>query len=263
MSDVTTYQPNSGWIHFNVESNTVSVVDYSLTYGTLTANYSSLTNGNYVSTFGVARNKPAIIAVGNEICYGPSNEQECFKIIKKDSNKILLFANYSLKKYTDNSTNPATVTYKQESSSPDTMGFSGSYYWHDTTNEELKSEYAKDINNNSASYSGNPYPYVYNLQGTDTNVVKPYVDGYVSNLKTTYGLPSSATGRLLTFEEATDTSMFANNVARQNGKTYWLGSASYRTGVLRVDGDGIINDNNYAGGNGVRPVIEISTSDIQ
>lgn len=260
MSGVTTYQPNSGWIHFNVESNTVSVVDYSLTYGTLTANYSSLTNGNYLSTFGAARNKPAIIAVGSEICYGPSNEQECFKIIKKDSNKILLFANYNLKKYTDNSTNPATVTYKQESSSPDTMRFSGPNYWD---NSGLKIEYAKDINNNSASYSGNPYPYVYNLQGTDTNYVKPYVDGYVSNLKITYGLPSSATGRLLTYEEATDTSIFANSTARKNEKYYWLGSAYNSTAVWIVSTNGSIFDHGYTHGYGVRPVIEISTSDIQ
>jgi len=61
ISGVSTDVPDSGWIHFNVSSNTVSVVDYSLTYGSITANYSSLTNGNYVSTFGDARNKPTIL----------------------------------------------------------------------------------------------------------------------------------------------------------------------------------------------------------
>jgi prepilin-type N-terminal cleavage/methylation domain-containing protein len=254
----------TGWIRFNVESNTVSVSDYSLKFGDYVANYSSLTSGNYVSSVvqGSERNKPVIVTVGSEICYGSSNEQECFKVIKTDSNKTLLFANYNLKKYTDNSTVPATVTYKQESSSPDSVSFSASNYWD---NSGLKSEYAKDINNNSASYSGNPYPYVYNLQGTDTNNVKPYVDGYVSNLKTaTYGLPSSITGRLLTYEEADNTSMFVDNVARKNGKDYWLGSSYNNINLWIIGFDGYINLGSiYVSSGGVRPVIEISTSDIQ
>lgn len=52
MSGVTTNPADSGWIQFKKENSTVTVIDYSLTYGDLTANYSSLTNGNYVSTFG-------------------------------------------------------------------------------------------------------------------------------------------------------------------------------------------------------------------
>ena len=89
ISGVSTNVPDTGWIHFNVSSNTVSVVDYSLTYGSITANYSSLTNGNYVSTFGDARNKP-IILVGTvqtdgakylttvqEVYYNPTTGQKC------------------------------------------------------------------------------------------------------------------------------------------------------------------------------------------
>ena len=89
ISGVTTNVPDTGWIHFNVSSNTVSVVDYSLTYGNITANYSSLTNGNYVSTFGDARNKPTIL-VGTvksdgakylttvqEVYYNPTTGQKC------------------------------------------------------------------------------------------------------------------------------------------------------------------------------------------
>ena len=62
MSGVTTNPADSGWIHFNKVNNSVVVVDYSLTYGDLTANYSSLTDGNYLSTFGSVRNKPSILS---------------------------------------------------------------------------------------------------------------------------------------------------------------------------------------------------------
>jgi len=89
ISGVSTDVPDSGWIHFNVLSNTVSVVDYSLTYGSITANYSSLTNGNYVSTFGDARNKPMIfpgvlkedgakyLVDVVEVYYNPTTGQKC------------------------------------------------------------------------------------------------------------------------------------------------------------------------------------------
>ena len=259
MSSVTTNPADSGWIHFNKVNNTAVVVDYSLTYGSLTANYSSLTDGNYVSTFGSSRNKP--ILVGSPVCYGPTESQECFKVISTNSSTTLLLADNNLKK--DTTTNP--VTYKQDSSSPNTMTFSSSTYWHDSTNSVLKSEYAKDINGGAASYSGNPYPYVYNLQGSDTNNVKPYVDGYLTTLKTeTYGLPASATGRLLTYEEAADTTIFANDTARANGNGYWLGSAIGGSYVRYVDGNGYISSrNSYFNGYGVRPVIVISTSDLQ
>ena len=58
MSDVTMNKADSGWIEFKYDNSVVSVNDYSLTYGTLTANYSSLTNGNYISEFGEFRNAP-------------------------------------------------------------------------------------------------------------------------------------------------------------------------------------------------------------
>lgn len=67
ISGVTTNVADSGWIHFNVVNNSVVVVDYSLTYGDLTANYSSLTDGNYVSTFGSERNKPLSMTRGNKV----------------------------------------------------------------------------------------------------------------------------------------------------------------------------------------------------
>ena len=262
MSNVTTNPADSGWIRFNTVNGSIVVVDYSLTYGDLTANYSSLTNGNYVSTFGEVRNKPVI--VGSTKCFGPTDLQECFKIISTNSSTTLLFANYNLKKYTDNTTNPATVTYKQESSSPDTIKFSNnSNYWHDSTTSAPKSKYATDINGNEASYYGYPYPYVYD----SNSLTYEYIEGYLKTLKTaTYGLPSSATGRLLTYEESNDTTMFANNEARANGKSYWLGSVRGNTEAWKVANSGYIDRGtvSYSGShyNGVRPVIVISTSDI-
>lgn len=62
LSSVTTNQPDDGWIKFKKINNIVGVVDYSLTYGTITVNYSEMVDGNYVSTFGTARNRPISIA---------------------------------------------------------------------------------------------------------------------------------------------------------------------------------------------------------
>ena len=89
ISGVTTNVADSGWIHFNIVNNSVVVVDYSLTYGTITANYSSLTDGNYVSTFGDARNKPTILpgvlkddgakylVDAIEVYYNPTTGEKC------------------------------------------------------------------------------------------------------------------------------------------------------------------------------------------
>ena len=65
MSGVTTNAADSGWIQFEYKNSTLSVKDYSLQYGSLNANYSSLTSGNYVSTISISgsiRNKPILIA---------------------------------------------------------------------------------------------------------------------------------------------------------------------------------------------------------
>ena len=275
----------TGWIHFGYNSTDgLFITDYSLKFGDYVLDYSSLTDGNYISitSEGNERGKTkGIVATGSTKCFGEATQQECFKVIKtyteNSTSKAMLFANYNLKKYTDNTTNPATITYKQEDNSPDAVSFSSTNYWHNPETNELYDKYAKDINGDPASYTGNPYPYVYNLQGSDTNNVKPYVDGYLETLKTeTYGLPSSATGRLLTNEEAMDTSIFADNNARSNGKSYWLGSANLNNQMRSVWGTyfNTPSQPNNAGSVvgttysmtafkfGVRPVIIIPTSDL-
>lgn len=67
MSSVTTNQPDSGWVHFDKVNNNVVVVDYSLTYGTITVNYSEIVDGNYISEFGNLRNKPKVMALGIKV----------------------------------------------------------------------------------------------------------------------------------------------------------------------------------------------------
>ena len=173
----------------------------------------------------------------------------------------MLFSNYNLKQYTDNTTDPAKITYKQEQTSPDTISFIiSNIYWHNSTNNSLYSDYSKDINGNEASYSGNPYPYIYNSNSR----TYAYVDGYVSDLKTIYGAPSTIIGRLLTNEEASDSTIFADSTARSNGKSYWLGSAENSYNVRIVFFTGVISYNSSGDGGsvGVRPVIIVPTADL-
>lgn len=261
MSDVTVDVPDLGWIHFGVEAGTVSVVDYSLTYGDFTVNYSALTDGKYVSTFDGARNKPIVVAIGREKCYGPEGAQECFKIINKftekdengnDVQKVMLFANYNLKKDKTNN------TYRQDEN-PDQISIASTAYWHDKTNGVLKEKYSKDLNGNAASYSGNPYPYIYSSE----NNAYAYIEGYLTLLKTdTYGLPDYAIGRLLTREEASDSSIFADAASRWNGKNYWLASAYSASNGWYVTSN-MLNKIIYNNCWGVRPVIIVNAVDLQ
>lgn len=249
--------PSDGWIKLEKGQ----VVDYSLKFGDYVVSF-DLNTGNIVAEKnGDLKQTPRIVQVGDEVCYGPTGSQECFKVISTNASTTLLFANYNLKKDTTNN------IYKQDASSPDLIIFSESMYWHDF-NASLKSDYAKDVNGNSASYSGNPYPYVYNDTG---NNVKSYVDGYVSGLKTVYGAPSTITGRLLTYEEASNTSIFSDNDVRKSNKTYWLGSVSgsgvrygvnFATAVWTVSLVGTIEWESYDLNYGVRPVIIVPTSDL-
>ena len=198
------------------------------------------------------------------MCFGEVGSEECFKVIKKFTENgienVMLFSNYNLKLYADNTTDPATITYKQDQISPDTISFIFSnIYWHDTRNNSLYSDYSKNINGKTASYSGNPYPYIYNSNSR----THAYVEGYVSDLKTIYETPSSITGRLLTNEEASDTTIFADNIARNNGKSYWLGSAESSYNVRVVFFNGVIIFESSGGANGgVRSVIIVPTADL-
>ena len=95
-------------------------------------------------------------------------------------------------------------------------------------------------------------------------------NGYVNKLKA-MGAPSTTTGRLLSYEEAiSNRNIMDNGVSIiENGYTYWLGSTGY-TG----DSDSICSIFSYGesfvqinytvdSDGGVRPVIEIPTSEIR
>ena len=66
----------------------------------------------------------------------------------------------------------------------------------------------------------------------------------------------------MTYEEANSLN---NNIRKDlNNTTYWLGSAQNGTTILYINSNGNINRNySYGYSFGVRPVIVVSTSDIE
>ena len=144
-----------------------------------------------------------------------------------------------------------------------TITFYHSMYWDngDYGDADIISPY----NANGASYSGNPYPYVYD---SNSNIYQ-YVNGengYVNKL-IEMGAPSTITGRLLSYEEAEA----AQNIEDDgtsiiiSDEYYWLGSAADYDMVWGIYEGGFqqfssgYNSDSFCG---IRPVIEISTSDI-
>ena len=215
--------------------------------------------------------------------------------------------NYTLNK-TMNSNN--TVGYGLQSSSAKgyvdgdaqyigVVPFSGTNYWDDsvcqytgtswscTGTPGLNSEYAT----NGASYSGNPYPYVYNSSMSSIAPSIDYTNGYglvqnngytiayyIEEYINTLGI--NGTGRLLTFEEAVNlgcnsggncasTDIYEIGVTGTAptwvySSTYWLGSAGDSRSVWSVNSDSGLSDVsfNFVDIIGVRPVMVVSTSDI-
>ena len=139
------------------------------------------------------------------------------------------------------------------------VAFSQINYWNDG-NGNLLSPY----NANGASYDGNPYPYVYNSNSSIYQYISGE-NGYINKLKE-MGVPSTITGRLLTYEEADALQNVEDggNSIIFNDTNYWLGSAKgnnlvsfvyYWGNFSGIDYDSVVDI-------AVRPVIEINTSDI-
>ena len=260
ISGVTTNVADSGWIHFNIVNNSVVVVDYSLTYGTITANYSSLTDGNYVSTFGAARNKPVIIALGSDVCL---TETDCFKVIEKNGTTATLLAN--------NNIDPS-IGMQGENGHDYAVAFSEINYWMDTTTTPyiLKSNYSNngvytyDSSNTRFIDTNNTqvYPDIYDStksssSGTDYSVAY-YVNQYVSNLNS-LGI-NVTSGRILTKSEVVSGGIAYSYIT--SGESYWLGSAGDAWDVNTWNG--LIGNYGYSITDffGVRPVVYIGLSDI-
>ena len=241
----------------------------------------------------VTRQNEGQITSGDVIRIG---DTENFYVISTNSEKTVLLAKYNL--LVGNEVENWSVTGQIASNTPGyglqsdtatayvdgtdgtfkgTIDFSQTNYWDDG-NGNLVSPY----NANGASYDGNPYPYVYDSNST----IYEYINGqsgYVNRLKS-MGAPSTITGRLLTYEEAdavkevgrVDIDEWTYTTIIFNGSSYWLGSVQLSDNfhVWSVE-SGFTNDNSgdydfYSSNNyymnsssGVRPVIEIPTSELQ
>ena len=156
--------------------------------------------------------------------------------------------------------------------------FSDRVYWEGYLDENLEEFGIKSpYNANGASYDGNPYPYVYDSNST----IYEYINGengYVNRLKS-MGAPSTITGRLLTYEEADAAQYIYDGVDEDENQisiifdgrqSYWLGSScSYSNSVWIVESNySEFSWYDYDSDNGdvyygVRPVIEIPTSELQ
>ena len=156
----------------------------------------------------------------------------------EEAGKTKLFAKYCIK---DNN---------QVSSSATGTSFSESNYWNGKVGTSQKYP---------GSYSGNPYPYIYDENSNLYSIVNNYVKK-ISN----YGI-DNVTGRLMSYEEANSLSLDIRKSAGTS--TYWLGSAYGESRVWRVGNAGGINNqyidwNEYNTVRGIRPVILVPTNQI-
>ena len=240
----------------------------------------------------VNRQEEGQITPGDIIGIG---ETEDFYVISSDSQKTVLVAEYNLLvgdyyyydedndliySGTINSSTPGyglqsvntSGSYSNNGNYNGGVPFSSTNYWmngnnllspyneNDTIYTDSSSQDERYWNfkyRNDDSYA---YPYVYD---SNSNVYQ-YIsgeNGYVNRLKA-MGAPSTITGRLLTYEEAESLSQ---EYKVQEKQDYWTGSAlsAIRLGLMYEAAGG-----SYFGGYddntvGIRPVIEIPTSELQ
>ena len=215
-------------------------------------------------------------------------ETEDFYVISSDNSangKTVLLSKYNLLvgNIVENSTIVGTMTpentpgYGLQSIEADgtyycynckgTVPFSSTNYWMDGNN--LKSPYNE---NNTIYYSGEDgifkyvandeiaFPYVYDSNSNAYQYISGE-NGYVNKLKT-MGAPSTITGRLMTEEEASEAA--SASILYENHTDSWFGFPDNNYDVMGVYSGGGFTQINYANNlyYGVRPVIEINTSDI-
>ena len=215
---------------------------------------------------------------------------EDFFVFKTDSEKTLLFARYDLlvgyeshdKGATHTLIDPNTPGYGLQSADAvsydqtinDWKGmtsFATTNYWLNGNN--LLSPYNQNntiIYNSyyeSFEYSADHSPariYVYDENST----IYPYLNGengYVNKLKA-LGAPSTVTARLLKIEESSMTSSIKYNGVpiSINGQSYWCGSTETANGLMAFYPNGdLYTGVGYGISYGIRPVIEIPTSEIE
>ena len=237
----------------------------------------------------VTRQNDGSITPGDVVRIGETEE---FYVVSSDATKTVLVAKYNLlvgysynesTNYERTYISPSTPGYGLQSvdaigydgsSYYSTLAFSSINYWDD--GGTLLSPY----NANGASYDGNPKPFVYNSSlttapnfendgfKTSGYSIAYYVEQYKAKL-IEMGAPSTITGRLLSYEEADSAQSIEDNgtsIIFDGRQSYWLGSASdynYVWSVLSDRSNFLYNSNYYDGRFGVRPVIEIPTSEIK
>ena len=285
----------------------ITANDLPTTNQTLTINFSV----EYVQADENAIERPPLIQlpqgrtkenlqVGDEICINGAT-QECFNFIRYDGNDIVMLAKYNLKVGRNYDFNNST--YSAPYTSSDTgyglqgstmrgyvdgeslwngvVAFSYTNYWDD--NGTPKSKYP------GAYAPGTNYPTVYDTDYTtapdfsttcdnSTNCfytngysIAYYVEQYKNTLMGTgYGAPIKE-ARLLTYAEATDSSIGcdgSNNTCPTTGfitnTTFWLGTAGYIHTVWVVGSGGVFNGNDWGIDDsfGVRPVIVIAKDNL-
>ena len=217
-------------------------------------------------------------------------ETEDFYVVSSNAEKTVLLGKYNLMVGNTGGSplDPATTPgYGLQSvdalgynsgNSIATVAFSSTNYWMNGNN--LLSPYNENntIYYDSENYEfkyrsdeSNVYPKVYNSSlitapdfendgwNTSGYSIAYYVEQYKTRL-IEMGAPSIITGRLLSYEEADS----AQSI-EYNGQSYWLGSARGDEGVWGVDSNGGFGCTGFIYGTdyGVRPVIEIPTSEIR
>lgn len=201
------------------------------------------------------------ITVGDEIALGT----EHFYVISSDSEKTTLLAKYNLLigYDCDGSTMKAckmidtlTEGYGLQNETalgflPDTnkrkgvIQFSSSNYWYDNDNHKLKDEYGSQIPAYVLDSNSNLYNYLLEYEKTLTN------NGYSINKI-----------RLLTYREAYD--FKETNSDKLHNTSFWLGDSADWYELFACNTEKFIKHSGYnAMVYGIRPVIEIPTSDIE
>ena len=271
--------PTDGWIKANNEE----IIAYSMVIGDYTVTMfndevTAVKNGEVAEKPLFKRKegktKEDALEIGDLLKFG---DEEFYVINPSDENgNVVLLAHYNLnvgnntqdeqygKLGMQNSkalgANRDLSTKDSNDYYPGTVAFSSIDYWHNYSTDSIKSEYAKDLIGNSASYfSGNSRPYVYD---SNSNLYT-YVNNYKINLESIGANITSA--RLLTYEEATNlcTTSCLDWVCNTS---FWLGSAN-SAGTVKIiwapPSYVTSASNSVDKQEGVRPVIVIPTSEIE
>lgn len=250
------------------------------------------------------------LEVGDEVTLG----NEKFYVLSTDENDTVLIAKYNLHvgatysqvalgEYVLNSNiDSSTDSGLQRNGTSGVVPFASTNYWdgdqwrwENNGGNQVHSGTAGLVSpyNSTGSYSGTPYPYVYNSSlsstspaiynknnvdsdqisyvGSNGYTIAYYVERYKTRLINN-GAPNNITSRLLAYEEALNLGCTSSSCSGApswlSDTTYWLGSAKDASSVYIINSNGTIEYGMVRGDitfsvYGVRPVIEVNTSDLR